>query len=47
MVTNILDGPERSIEDGRESLSGEIKELQSNQVEIQKLLMKCNKKWRL
>jgi len=33
MIIKILAGLEKSIEDTRESLSGEIKELTSNQVE--------------
>ena len=36
MIIKILAGLEKSIEDTRESLSGEIKELKSNQVEIKK-----------
>jgi len=34
MIVKILAGLEKSIEDTRESLSGEIKELKSNQVKI-------------
>jgi len=45
-IIKILAGLEKSTEDTRESLSGEIKELKSNQVE-KRLLKRCNKKWRL
>ena len=38
MIIKILSGLEKSIEDTRESLSGEIKELKSNQVEIKKAI---------
>ena len=40
----IVAGLEKSREDTRESLSGQIKELQSHQVEIKRLLMRSNKK---
>jgi len=46
-IIKILAGLEKSIEDTRESLSGEMKELKSNQVKIKRLLMRCNQKWRL
>ena len=38
MIIKILAGLEKSIEDNRESLSGEIKELKSDQVEIKKAI---------
>ena len=44
MIINILAGLQKRIEDIRESLTGEIKELKSNQVEIKRLLLRCNKK---
>ena len=37
-IIKILAGLEKSIEDTRESLSGEIKELKSNQVKIKKAI---------
>ena len=37
-ILKILAGLEKSIEDTRASLSGEIKELKSNQVEIKKAI---------
>ena len=43
-IIKILAGLEKSIEDTRESLSGEIK---SNQWKSKRLLMRCNQKWRL
>ena len=47
MIIKVLAGLKKSMEDIRKSLSGEIKELKSNQVELRKLLMRCNQKWRL
>ena len=44
MIVRILVGLEKNIEDPRESLSGEIKELKSNQDKIKRLLMRCNLK---
>jgi len=38
MIIKIIARLEKSIEDTRESLSGEIKELKSNQVEIKKAI---------
>ena len=38
MIIKILAGLEKSVEDTRESLSGEIKELKSNQVEIKRAI---------
>ena len=38
MIIKILAGLVKSIEDTRESLSGEIKELKSNQVKIKKAI---------
>ena len=37
-IIKILAGLKKSIEDSRESLSGEIKELKSNQVEIKRAI---------
>ena len=37
-IIKILPGLEKSIEDNRESFSGEIKELKSNQVKIKKAI---------
>lgn len=47
MIVNRLAGLQKSIENTRESFSGEIKELKSNQVKIKRIFMRCNKKWRL
>jgi len=48
MIIKIVAGLEKSTEDTRESFSGEIKELKSNQVKIKKaILMRWNQKWRL
>lgn len=38
MIIKILAGLEKNIEDARESLSEEIKELKSNQVKIRKTI---------
>ena len=53
-ILKVLAGLEKGMEDIRETLSGEIKalsgeikELKSNQAKFKKLLMRCNKKWRL
>ena len=40
MIIKIVAGLEKSIEDTIESLSGEIKELKSNQIEIKKAINK-------
>jgi len=42
-----LAGLEKCIEDTRESLTGEIKELKSNQVEIKGLFLRYNQKWKI
>ena len=46
MIIKIPAGLEKTIEDTREFLTVETKELKSNQVKI-KTSLRCNKKWRL
>ena len=45
MIIRILAGVEKSIEDTRESLYVEIKEIKSSQAKIKNAITECNLKW--